>query len=204
MNSTIFPSVFKTIDGTLQACNLVSVDLTSKRTIYLTGEINDTTALNIITQLRYLSDRSESGVSLIINSPGGSVPAGLAILDCCQSIPCEITTVAIGCAYSMAAVLLACCGKRSQRYATANCSVMIHQPYVGSLKEQQATEICLLAAQIREQKERIVRLLSQHTGKKLDVLLESMERDKYMSAQQARDFGLVDHVGFPASWLGNN
>lgn len=129
MNSTIFPSVFKTIDGTLQACNLVSVDLTSKRTIYLTGEINDTTALNIITQLRYLSDRSESGVSLIINSPGGSVPAGLAILDCCQSIPCEITTVAIGCAYSMAAVLLACCGKRSQRYATANCSVMIHQPY---------------------------------------------------------------------------
>ena len=196
MNSTIFPSVFKTIDGTLQACNLVSVDLTSKRTIYLTGEINDTTALNIITQLRYLSDRSESGVSLIINSPGGSVTAGMAIYDTMQYVKCDVSTFCMGMAASMGAFLLAG-GTKGKRLALPNAEIMIHQPLGGA--QGQATEIEIAARHILQTKEKLNRMLAENTGKDISIIAADTDRDNWMSAEEAKEYGLIDRVIYKRS-----
>lgn len=204
MSEVLFPTITKMIDGHMQSCNLVSNDLSTKRTLFLSGEINDLTALTIITQIRYLVQRSsEDSIVLCINSNGGSLSAGLAILDYIQAIPTPVITVALGNAYSMAAILLACCGSVGNRYASPNTSIMIHQPSTIGSQAMQATDVCIQAAHIQEQKERIVHLLALCTGRTEQTIAEAMERDFFMNAESALDFGLIDYIGLPKFWVDN-
>lgn len=132
------PEVSVSVNGKEQIMSVLSRDLMSKRTIYLNGEINDEAALSIITQLHYLEDNSQEPITLVINSPGGSVSAGLAIYDVMQALSCPVTTAAVGLAASMAALVLAA-GTKGRRYASPNSRVMIHQPL--GMAQGQASDI---------------------------------------------------------------
>ena len=159
MSEIIFPTAPANMDGHDQATNLVSWDLTANRTIYLTGEVNDMTALNIITQLRYLASRSDDDITIDINSPGGSVSAGLAIHDVMKfGIRCDIRTVATGIAASMGALLLAA-GTKGKRYASPNAEIMIHQPLSGV--RGSASDIGLACEHIQRTKKRLNRILAE-------------------------------------------
>ena len=136
MSEIIFPTiVIANMDGHDHATNLVSKELSTDRTIYLVGEVSDMMALNIVTQLRYLASRSDDDITLYINSPGGSVSAGMAIYDMMKyGIHCDVCTVATGVAASMGALLLAA-GTKGKHYATPNAEIMIHQPILGGVQD---------------------------------------------------------------------
>lgn len=162
------------------------------RIIFLNGEVNDDTASSVVAQLLYLeSVDMTKDISLYINSPGGSVTAGMAIYDTMQYIKCDVSTICIGLAASMGAFLLAG-GAKGKRYALPNAEIMIHQPSGGA--RGQATDIQIVAENILETKKRLNRILSENTGKPLDVVTDDTERDNYMSAEAAKEYGIVDQV----------
>lgn len=196
MNEIIFPSVVTNVDGKDQSMNLITHELLSNRVIYLTGEINDMTALNVITQLRLLAGRSDDDIVLFINSPGGSVTAGLAICDTMNTVmqKCDICTVCLGLGASMGAILLAG-GTRGKRYAAPNAAILIHQPLGGV--QGQATDISLMADHIQLTKKKLASILADACGKPAKILLRDMERDNWKSAEEAKKYGLIDHIGFP-------
>ena len=179
----ILPQILTTTDGKEHSTDPVSYDLIKKRTVYLIGEVNNESAISIITQLKYLDGKSGNDINLIIDSPGGSVADGLAIHDVMKSLHCDVSTIGVGQACSMGAFLLAA-GTHGKRYVTPNTEVMIHQP-LGGVKGQ-ATDISLVAA-----------ILASNCGKELLEISNLLERDYWMSAQQAKDFGIADYVGFP-------
>lgn len=166
--------------------------LLNDRIVFLGEEVNDVSANLVVAQLLHLeSQDSEKDISLYINSPGGSVTAGLAILDTMNYIKCDVSTICLGECASMGAVLLSA-GAKGKRYALPNSMVLIHQPSGGAQGQQ--TEIEIVADFMRKTRDRLNNILAQNTGQPIEVIERDTERDNYMTAQQAMDYGLVDHV----------
>ena len=166
--------------------------LLKERIIFLGEEVNDTSASIIVAQLLFLEAEDPSkDIHLYINSPGGSVSAGFAIYDTMKYIKCDVSTICIGMAASMGAFLLSS-GAKGKRYALPNAEVMIHQPLGGA--QGQATEIQIAAEHILKTKKKLNEILAANTGKPYDVIAADTERDHYMSAQEAMEYGLIDNV----------
>ena len=166
--------------------------LLKDRIIFLGEEVNETTASLVVAQLLFLeSEDPGKDIHLYINSPGGMVTAGLAIYDTMQYIKCDVSTICIGMAASMGAFLLAG-GAKGKRLALPNPEIMIHQPSGGA--KGQATEIQIAAENILKTKKKLNEILAANTGKPYDVIAADTERDHYMSAQEAMEYGLIDNV----------
>ena len=166
--------------------------LLNDRIIVLSDEVNDATASHVVAQLLYLEGQDpEKDISLYINSPGGSVTAGFAIYDTMQYIKCDVSTICMGMAASMGAFLLSS-GAKGKRFALPNSEIMIHQPSGGA--QGQATEIEITAKQILKIRERLNKILADNTGKPIDIIAKDTERDNFMSADEALDYGLVDKI----------
>ena len=166
--------------------------LLNDRIIVLSDEVNDATASLVVAQLLYLEGQDpEKDISLYINSPGGSVTAGFAIYDTMQYIKCDVSTICMGMAASMGAFLLSS-GAKGKRFALPNSEIMIHQPSGGA--QGQATEIEITAKQILKIRERLNKILADNTGKPIDIIAKDTERDNFMSADEALDYGLGDKI----------
>ena len=166
--------------------------LLKERIIFLGEEVNDVSASVIVAQLLFLeADDPDKDIQLYINSPGGSVTAGLAIYDTMQYIKCDVSTVCIGMAASMGAFLLSG-GKKGKRFALPKDEIMIHQPSGGA--QGQATEIQIAAEHILRTKKKLNEILAANTGKPLEVIQQDTERDNFMSAEEAKEYGLIDEV----------
>ncbi len=167
--------------------------LLNDRIIMLNGEVNDTTASLVVAQLLYLEGQDkEKDISLYINSPGGSISAGMAIHDTMKYIKCDVSTICVGLAASMGAFLLAS-GTKGKRFALPNSEIMIHQPLMGGLQGQ-ASDIKIHADHIIRTKEKLNRMLSEYSGQPLETIQKDTDRDNYMSADEACAYGLVDKV----------
>lgn len=166
--------------------------LLKDRIIFLGEEVNDTTASLVVAQLLFLAaEDPDKDISLYINSPGGSVTAGLAIYDTMQYIKPDVSTICIGLAASMGAFLLAG-GAKGKRYALPNSEIMIHQPLGGA--RGQATDMQIQVEQILKIKSKLNQMLSENTGQSLETIKNDTERDNYMSAEEAKNYGLIDSV----------
>ena len=166
--------------------------LLNDRIIVLSDEVNDATASLVVAQLLYLEAQDpEKDISLYINSPGGSVTAGFAIYDTMQYIKCDVSTICMGMAASMGAFLLSA-GAKGKRYALPNSDIMIHQPSGGA--QGQATEIEITAKHILKTKAKLNKILAENTGKPIEVIAQDTERDNFMSADEALEYGLIDKV----------
>ena len=166
--------------------------LLKERIIILGEEVTDASASVIIAQLLFLEGEDpEKDIHLYINSPGGSVSAGLAIYDTMQYIKCDVSTICIGMAASMGSFLLSG-GKKGKRYALPNAEIMIHQPLGGA--QGQATEIQIAAEHILKTRQKLNTILAENTGQSLEKIQADTERDNFMSAQEAKEYGLVDEV----------
>ena len=166
--------------------------LLKERVVFLVGEVNDHMANLVIAQLLFLeSENPEKDISLYINSPGGSVSAGMAIYDTMNFIKPDVSTLCMGMAASMGAFLLSS-GAKSKRFSLPNSKVMIHQPLGGA--RGQATEIEIAAREIIKTREQLNKVLAENTGQPLDRIENDTERDYYLSAAEAKDYGLVDQV----------
>ena len=169
--------------------------LLNDRIIMLSEEVNSTTASLVVAQLLYLESQDpEKDISLYINSPGGSVTDGLAIYDTMQYIRCDVSTICIGMAASMGAFLLSS-GAKGKRIALPNSEIMIHQPIIGGGGiSGQCTDIQIRADQMLKTRERLDRILSENTGRPYEEIQKATERDNWMTAQEALDYGLIDKV----------
>jgi ATP-dependent Clp protease, protease subunit len=166
--------------------------LLKERVVFLVGEVNDQTANLVIAQLLFLeSENPDKDISLYINSPGGSVSAGMAIYDTLQFIKPDVSTLCMGLAASMGAFLLSA-GANGKRFALPNARVMIHQPLGGA--RGQASDIEIQAREILYLKERLNNLLAEHTGQSVDRIARDTDRDNFMSAEDAKSYGLIDSV----------
>ena len=166
--------------------------LLNDRIIVLSDEVNDATASVIVAQLLFLEGQDpEKDISFYINSPGGSVSAGLAIYDTMQYIKCDVSTICMGMAASMGAFLLSS-GAKGKRYILPNAEVMIHQPSGGA--QGQATEILIAADHIQRTKQRLNKILSENTGKPIEQVALDTERDNWLTAQDALDYGIIDKI----------
>lgn len=166
--------------------------LLEDRIIFLSGEIDDATANTVVAQLIYLEGKNpDKDISLYINSPGGSVTAGMAIYDTMQYIKCDVSTICVGLAASMGAFLLAA-GTKGKRYCLPNSEVMIHQPLGGA--KGQATDILISAKHIEKTKNKMIDMLSQMTGNSKDKIAQDVERDYYMDSAEAKAYGIIDKV----------
>ena len=190
MNSLV-PTVIERSGNGERAYDLYS-RLLKDRIIFVDGEIRDETADLVVAQILYLeSENPEKDVSMYINSPGGVVTAGLAIYDTMQYVRCDIQTICMGQAASMAAIILAG-GTRGKRFALPSSRVMIHQPRGGT--QGQESDIAIQAKEINRLKKLSIRYLSQQTGKSEEEIASDMERDFYMDAGEAKTYGIVDHI----------
>ncbi|MDE7447135.1 MAG: ATP-dependent Clp protease proteolytic subunit [Lachnospiraceae bacterium] len=169
--------------------------LLSDRIIFLGEEVSDTSASLITAQMLFLEAQDpEKDIQLYINSPGGSITAGFAIYDTMQYIKCDVSTICIGLAASFGAFLLAG-GTKGKRMALPNAEIMIHQPAIhGNGVQGQATDIQIVSDHIQKSKERLNRILAENTGKTIEQIAADTERDHYMSARQALDYGVIDRI----------
>ena len=166
--------------------------LLNDRIVMLCEEINDTTASLVVAQLLYLEAQDpDKDISLYINSPGGSVTAGMAIYDTMNYIKCDVSTICIGMAASMGAFLLSS-GAKGKRYALPNAEIMIHQPSAGT--QGQITDMAIHLKRLEIIKKRMNKILSENTGKPIEVVTADCERDNFMSAEEAVEYGLIDKV----------
>ena len=165
--------------------------LLKDRIIILNGEITDNTANIVVAQLLYLDSLNNDDISLYINSPGGSITAGMAIYDTMNFIKSDVSTICVGMSASMAAFILAT-GKKGKRFILPNAEVMIHQPLGGV--QGQATEIKIAAERILKLKKKLNTILSQVTGKNLEIINKDTERDYFMDSDEALDYGIVDKI----------
>ena len=166
--------------------------LLNDRIIMRSEEVNDTTASLIVAQLLYLEAQDpDKDIQFYINSPGGSVTAGMAIYDTMQYIKCDVSTICIGLAASMGAFLLSA-GTKGKRYALPNAEIMIHQPSAGT--QGQITDMAIHLKRLEIVKERMNRILSENTGKSIETVTADCERDNFMTAQEAMEYGLIDQV----------
>lgn len=191
MCMTLVPTVIEQSSRGERAYDIYS-RLLEDRIIFLSGEINDATANTVVAQLIYLEAKDTSkDISVYINSPGGSVTAGLAIYDTMQYIKCDVSTICVGMAASMGAFLLSS-GTKGKRYALANSEIMIHQPLGGA--QGQASDIKIQAEHILKIKAKLNKILSENTGKPIEQIEKDTDRDNYLSAEDAKTYGLVDKV----------
>lgn len=169
--------------------------LLSDRIVFLREEVSDVSASLIIAQMLFLESQDpEKDIQLYINSPGGSVSAGFAIYDTMQYVKCDVSTICIGLAASFGAFLLAG-GTKGKRLALPNAEIMIHQPAIhGNGIQGQATDIKITSDHIQKSKKRLNTILSENTGKSIDEVAIATERDNYMTAKEAMDFGLIDKI----------
>ena len=166
--------------------------LLGDRIIFLADEVNDTTASLVVAQMLFLEAQDpDKDISFYINSPGGSVTDGLSIYDTMQYIKCDVSTICMGLAASMGAFLLAA-GTKGKRFALPNSDIMIHQPSGGA--KGQATDIMIHADHIIQTKKKLNEILSERTGQPYEVIARDTERDNFMTAAQAKDYGIVDQV----------
>ena len=166
--------------------------LLNDRVVMLSDQVNDVTASLIVAQLLYLEAQDpEKDIQLYINSPGGSISSGMAIYDTMQYIKCDVSTICIGMAASMGAFLLTA-GAKGKRLALPNSEIMIHQPLGGA--QGQATDIAIHTEHILRIKDKINRMMAKATGQRLEQIQKDTERDNFMTAEQARDYGLIDKV----------
>lgn len=166
--------------------------LLNDRIIMLGEEVNDTTASLVVAQLLYLEAQDpDKDISLYINSPGGSVTAGMAIYDTMNYIKCDVSTICVGLAASMGAFLL-CSGAKGKRYALPNAEIMIHQPMGGA--KGQASDMKIHTEWILKTRDKLNRIMADNTGKPLEIIERDTDRDNFMSAQQAVEYGLIDKV----------
>lgn len=181
----------------IQASNPIDITTAffNERVIFLAGAVDDALANRIVSQLLLLASDSGADITMYINSPGGSVSAGLAIFDTMQHVPCDVRTVGIGMCASMGAFLL-CAGAPGKRSILPNTEVLIHQPLGGA--SGQATEIAIAAQHILETRDRINRIMAERTGQPIDVIARDVERDNWKWGQEAVDYGLADEVIEPA------
>lgn len=186
----LIPTVVERTTNGERAYDLYS-RLLNDRIIFISGEINETTANIVISELLYLDSINNKDISLYINSPGGSVNAGLAIYDTMNFIKSDVSTIAVGMAASMASFLLAS-GKKGKRYALPNSEIMIHEVLGGT--EGQATVIKIQADRILKLRDKMNSLLAKHTGKTVARINKDTERDNFMSAIEALEYGLIDKV----------
>jgi len=165
--------------------------LLKERIIILNGEINDSVSNTVVAELLYLDSINHDDISVYINSPGGSVTSGMAIYDTMNFIKSDVSTICMGIAASMGAFLLSC-GTKGKRYILPNAEVMIHQPLGGA--RGQATEIKIAAEHILKTKDKLNQILSIQTGKPVEIIENDTERDNFMSADEALEYGLVDKI----------
>ena len=166
--------------------------LLNDRIIFLSEEVNDTTASLIVAQLLYLEAQDpDKDIQFYINSPGGSVTAGMAIYDTMQYIKCDVATICVGMAASMGAFLLSA-GTKGKRMALPNAEIMIHQPSAGT--QGQITDMAIHMKRLQTIKERMNRIMAENTGRTIEEVTAACERDNFMSSQEAMEFGLVDRV----------
>ena len=165
--------------------------LLKERIIFLSGEITDDVANIIVSELLYLDSINHNDISLYINSPGGSITSGMAIMDTMNYIKSDVSTICIGMAASMAAFLLSC-GTKGKRYILPNAEVMIHQPLGGV--SGQATEIKIAAERILKLKNKLNKLLSENTNQKLEKIEIDTDRDYFMNANEAKEYGIIDKI----------
>ncbi|HMD89845.1 MAG TPA: ATP-dependent Clp protease proteolytic subunit [Anaerolineaceae bacterium] len=188
---SLVPMVTEMTDRGERAYDIYSL-LLHNRIVFVGSEIDDQSANVIVAQLLYLSNQDrEAPIQMYINSPGGVIYSGMAIYDAMQMIPNPISTLAVGVTASFGTVLLTA-GSKGQRYALPNATIHIHQPLGGA--QGQATEIEIQAKEILRLKARLNEIMSAHTGQPLDVIVRDTQRDFYMNAEQAVQYGLVDHV----------
>ena len=193
MDMALVPTVIEKSDRGERAYDIYS-RLLNDRIIFLADEVNDVTASLVVAQLLFLEQQDpDKDISLYINSPGGSVTAGMAIYDTMNFIKCDVSTICIGMAASMGAFLLSS-GTKGKRIALPNSTIMIHQPLGGA--RGQATDIEIHAQQILRIKDNLTRILAENCGKPQDVVRADCERDNFMTAEQAREYGLIDKVIF--------
>ncbi len=187
----LIPMVVDQASGSERSYDIYS-RLLEDRIIFLNGEVDDNLANNVIAQLIYLEGKNpDKDIYIYINSPGGSVSAGLAIYDTMRYIKCDVSTICVGLAASMGAFLLAG-GTKGKRFALPNSEIMIHQPLGGA--QGQASDIMIQANQIAKIKQKINQMLSENTGKPLEVVEKDTDRDNYMSANEAKEYGLIDEI----------
>ena len=189
--SLIIPTVIEQTSTGTRAYDIYS-RLLNDRIIFLSGPINDQSANLIVAQLLFLdSQDKEKPMYLYINSPGGSVTAAMAILDTMNHVKAEVATVCVGLAASAAAVILSA-GEKGKRSALKNAEVMIHQPHGGV--EGQVSDIAIAAKRMNDIKARMNKILAGNTGKPLEKIAEDVERDKYMTADEAKKYGIIDKI----------
>ncbi len=166
--------------------------LLNDRIIFLSEEVNDTTASLVVAQMLYLEAQDpDKDIQFYINSPGGSVTAGMAIYDTMQYVKCDVATISVGMAASMGAFLLAA-GTKGKRMALPNAEIMIHQPSAGT--QGQITDMAIHLKRLQTIKERMNKILSENTGRTIEEVTAACERDNFMSADEAKEFGLIDKV----------
>ena len=191
MDMTLVPTVIEKSDRGERAYDIYS-RLLNDRIIFLADEVNDVTASLVVAQLLFLEQQDpDKDISLYINSPGGSVSAGMAIYDTMNFIKCDVSTICIGMAASMGAFLLSA-GTKGKRIALPNSTIMIHQPLGGA--RGQATDIEIHARHILQTKEKLNRILAANTGRTYEELCRDTERDNFMTADEALAYGLIDKV----------
>ena len=191
MNNSLVPMVVEQTGRGERSYDIFS-RLLNDRIIFLSDEVNDATASLVVAQLLYLEAQDpDKDISFYINSPGGSVTAGMAIYDTMNFIKCDVSTVCIGMAASMGAFLLSA-GTKGKRFALSNSEIMIHQPLGGA--KGQATDIKIQAELILRTRDRLNAILAKNTGKSIEEIARDTERDNYMTAEQALAYGLIDKV----------
>lgn len=186
----LIPTIIEKTNNSERAYDIYS-RLLKDRIIILTGEIDDNSANIVVAQLLYLDSINHDDISLYINSPGGSITSGMAIYDTMNFIKSEVSTICIGMAASMGAFLLSS-GKKGKRYCLPNSEVMIHQPLGGA--SGQATEIKIAAEHILKIKDKVNKILASNTNKDIKTIELDTERDNYLSAQEALEYGLIDQI----------
>lgn len=196
MNQIIHPlaTLAQQAPGAMQRYREMSIEdmLLENRIIFLAGPITERTASTVIMRLLYLqSVRKEQDINLYINSPGGLVDQTLAVYDTMCFLGCDLSTYCIGQAASGAAILLAA-GKKGKRFGLPNAKVMLHQPYGGITG--QAEDIRIQAEEVLRDKKNLAKILAKHTGQDADKIIEETERDRYMSIEEAREYGIIDEV----------
>ncbi len=191
VKNTVVPYVIENTGKGERSYDIYS-RLLEDRIIFLTGEINDAVADTIVAQLIYLEGKDpDKDICLYINSPGGSVTAGMAIYDTMNYIKCDVSTICIGIAASMGAFLLSS-GTKGKRYALANSEVMIHQPLGGA--QGQASDIKIQADHIIKTRARLNAILAKNSGKPIEQVEKDTDRDNYLSAEDAKEYGLIDEI----------
>ena len=189
------PYIMTNTNGTEHNSDLRSELFCKKRVIFIDNEINSDLATTIVSQMMFLNEQSSDDTYLIIDSPGGAVSAGYRIYDYIKyACRCDVVTVANGMAASMGAFLLAA-GTKGKRYATQNSEIMIHQPLSGT--QGQATEMIIAVNRILKIKKKLTKTLAEACGKDFDTVSEDMERDYWMNTKEAKEYGIIDCVGFP-------